>query len=266
MKNLFKKYYILLVLILTVVFSSCEKVLDLKLDNTEPKLVIEAILTDLDVKHIVSLSNTANFDASNTKIPVSGALVSIKEENGPTIIYTEQTPGNYISTKYKGIPGKKYTITVVANGITYTATSVMPLAVPIKSLNQIELSAFGETRKLVQVNYDDPAGVTNFYYNRLFINNLKKDQFNVESDRFTDGRNVKNTIFIDDPDLVTGDKVKIQLLTIDENVYKYLFSISQISGNGGPPTTPANPNSNFNNGALGFFSASTFTVDSLTIK
>ncbi|TCC90465.1 DUF4249 domain-containing protein [Pedobacter frigiditerrae] len=266
MNNIFKKQLILSVLIVTVLFTSCEKVIDLKLNNTEPKLVIEAILIDLDVKHIVSITKTVNFDASNDKVPVSNAIVAIKEENGPTIVYTEQTPGNYISSKYKAIPGKKYTMSVIVNGQTYVATSIMPLAVPIKSLSQIELSAFGETRKIVQVNYNDPAGIANFYYNRVFINNLKKERYYVESDRFNDGREVKNNIFIDEPNLVTGDKVKVQLLTIDANVYKYLFSITQITGNGGPPTTPANPESNFNNGALGFFSASSFTVDSLVIK
>ena len=118
----------------------------------------------------------------------------------------------------------------------------------------------------MQANYNDPIGIENFYYNKLYVNDVKRGSLYIESDRFNDGKEVKNTIFISDPDLKTGDKVKVQLLTIDENVYKYLFSISQISGNGGPPTTPANPTSNFTNGALGYFSASTISTDSLTIK
>ena len=266
MNKLSIKYSLAIIAVFGFLFSSCEKVVDLNLDQTEPKLVIEAILTDLDVRHIVSLSNTKNFDEDNTKVPVTGASVSIKEENGPTITYTEQTPGNYLSTRYKGVPGKKYEITVVVKGVTYSATSVMPMPVRIKSLNQLDLDFFGELNKIVQVNYNDPAGITNYYYNRVFVNNLKRDRFYLESDRFNDGREVKNNIFLDDPELVAGDKVKVQLLTIDANVYKYLFSINQISGSGGPPTTPANPESNFNNGALGFFSASSFSVDSLVIK
>lgn len=266
MKNILRKLFISFIVLATLMFSSCEKVLDLKLDNTAPKIVIEAILTDLDVRQIVSISNTKNFDSDNTVVPVKGAIVTITEENGPVIVFPETSPGTYMSAKYKGKPGKKYTITVISNGTTYTATSVMPQPVPIKSLNQIELTAFGDTRKLVQVNYNDPAGVTNYYFNRVFVNDLKRDRFYLESDRFNDGREVKNTVFFEDPDLVAGDRVKIQMLTIDEQVYKYLFSITQISGNGGPPTTPANPASNFSNGAIGFFTASTFTVDSLVIK
>jgi hypothetical protein len=263
----FLKKYKLITLVFVLLFSSCEEVIDLNLDKTVPKIVIEGIFTDLDVRHSVSISYTTNFEAENKKVPVSGALVTLTEENGRTITFTEQgSAGTYFSSKYKGIPGKKYTMTVISNGKSYVATSVMPMPVPIKSLTQIELSFFGETRKLVQVNYNDPIGVTNFYYNRLFVNNLKRGSLYLESDRFNDGREVKNTIFIDEPDLEIGDKVKVQFLTIDANVYKYLFSITQISGNGGPPTTPANPTSNFNNGALGYFSASTLTVDSLTIK
>lgn len=262
-----KKYKLQISCCLVVLFSSCEKVIDLNLDQTTPKIVIEGIFTDLNVSHLVSLSFTKSFDAENKKVPVSGALVVLKEENGPTIVFTEQgKSGNYYSSKYKGIVGKKYTMTVTANGKTYTAISKMPFPVPLKSLNQVELTFFGETKKLVQVNYNDPIGIENFYYNKLYVNDLKRGSLYIESDRFNDGKEVKNTIFVSDPDLKTGDKVKVQLLTIDENVYKYLFSISQISGNGGPPTTPANPTSNFSNGALGYFSASTISTDSLTIK
>ncbi len=81
-----------------------------------------------------------------------------------------------------------------------------------------------------------------------------------------DGKEVKNNIYIDEPDLVVGNVVRIQMLTIDENVYRYLFSITQITGNGGPPTAPANPTSNFNNEALGYFSASTSTEQTITIE
>lgn len=267
MRKLTKKYILLFTLFFAFFGSSCEKVIELNLDQTAPKIVIEGIFTDLDVKHLVSISYTKNFDAVNKKVSVSGALVVLMQENGPTITFLEEKKtGNYYSNRFKGIPGKKYTLTVISNGQKYTAISTMPAVVPIDSLNQIELSFFGETRKLVQVNYKDPSGVENFYYKRIFVNGFKKANFNVESDRFNDGKDVKNTVFVSDPELKVGDIVKIQFLTIDENIFKYLFSISQISGNGGPPTTPANPTSNFSNGALGYFSASTLSTDSLIIK
>ncbi len=256
----------LLILFLVLLCSSCEKVIDLNLAITEPKIVIESIFTDVNTRHTVSISKTVNFDESNAKVPVTGALVTLKEENGPTLTFTEPTPGNYNSTRYKGIPGKKYTLSVTVDGKTYSASSIMPITVPIKSLGQTELTFFSTTRKVIQLNYIDPIGIPNYYYNRVFVNGVKREDFSVESDRFNDGKEVKNTIFIDEPDLVQGDVVIVQFLTIDVNVYRYLFSITQISGNGGPPTTPANPNSNFNNGALGFFSASSSTEANIVIE
>ncbi|SFH26290.1 DUF4249 domain-containing protein [Pedobacter insulae] len=259
------KLYILFIS-LAIMLSSCDKVIDLKLKQMEPKIVIESVITDLNTRHTVIISTTTNFESTNGKVPVSKATVVLKAAGGTTINFTEQTPGNYVSSRYRGIPGEKYTLTVTVNDKSYSATSVMPLPVPIKSLDQIEISFLGNVRKVVQLNYNDPAGIVNFYNNRVFINNLKRANYYLESDRFNDGNEVKNTIYIDEPDLVTGDVVRVQMLTIDENVYKFLFSITQISGNGGPPTTPANPNSNFNNGALGYFSASTTSEATITIK
>lgn len=267
MRKSLKKYNIQLLLAFVVVLTSCEKVIDLNLDQTTPKIVIEGILTNLNTNHLVSVSNTKNFEQDNTRTVVSGAVIRVADENGQTITFTEQgKSGNYYSTRFRGVPGRRYTMSVTANGQTYTATSRMPLPVPIRSLTQVELSFFGETRKLVEVNYLDPANIENFYYTKLYVNNVKRGSLDISSDRFNDGKAVKNATFVSDPDLETGDKVKIQLLTIDENVFRYLFSLSQITGNGGPPTTPANPTSNFNNGAVGYFSASTLSTDSLVIK
>lgn len=255
-----------LLLFIALFFSSCEKVLDLHLGNTEPKVVIESIFTNQSQRHVVSISYTSDFEANNAKIPVVDAVVTLKEENGPTLTFTQLTPGNYSSNRYRGVPGRKYTLSVTVKGVTYIASSTMPMPVDITSLSQSELSFFGERRKVVQLNYKDPIGIPNFYFNRVFVNGVRRDNFSLESDRFNDGKDVKNTIYIDEPDLITNDVVRIQMLTIDENVYRYLFSITQITGNGGPPTTPANPTSNFNNGALGYFSASTSTEQTITIE
>lgn len=263
----FKKYTLYFALAFVAMLSSCEKVLDLNLAQTEPKVVIEGIFTNLNTNHLVSLSYTRNFDEDNVRTPISGALVTVTDETGRVISFTEQaSSGNYYSTRFRGVPGRTYTMSVTTKEQTYTATSKMPFPVPIRSLTQVELSFFGETRKLVEVNYTDPINVENFYYNKIYVNNIKRGSLNISSDRFNDGKPVKDAVFVSDPDLQAGDKVKIQLLTIDENVYRYLFAISQITGNGGPPTTPANPKSNISNGAIGYFTASTITTDSLIIK
>lgn len=253
-------------LVAFTLFSSCEKVIDLELKDTTSKIVIEGSITDVYEPQLVVVTQTINFQESTKKVPVTGATVVVKEEGGQTLTFLEKKPGMYVSSIFKGIPGKKYTITVSSNSQNYTASSIMPLPVEIESLSQTELTFFGTKKKFVVVNYNDPVGVPNYYNTRIAVNGIKRSSFYVESDRFNDGKPVKNNIFTDEPDLVTGDTVKVELQGIDEKVYRYLFSITQITGNGGPPTAPANPDSNFSNGALGYFSALTSRTDQIIIK
>lgn len=264
----FNKYRVLrnISLLVIILFSSCEKVLDLKLDNMEPKIVIEFILTDANMRHSLSISRTKNFEETTTKVPVSGAKVTLLEENGPIISFTEGAGGNYTSSRYRGIPGKTYTLKVSIGGTVYTAVSKMPEPVAIKSLQQGSVSILGESRNIVEVNYVDPFRFTNYYYFRVFVNNVKRSNFYLASDRFNNGKEIFNTLYFDEPYPKTDDVVRVILLTIDENVYRYMFSINQISGSGGPPTNPGNPTSNFDNGALGYFSASTSSEEFIAIK
>jgi len=53
---------------------------------------------------------------------------------------------------------------------------------------------------------------------------------------------------------------------IDENVFKYFFELRQLlNANPFNEATPANPDTNLTNGALGYFSAHTIQSKSLTV-
>jgi len=248
-------------------FSSCEDVIDLELKNAKPIVVIEANVSDEFKQQVVVVTQTKPFTEDNAIVPITNATVTISEEGGATYTATHTTfSGTYATPAFAGKQNKKYTVNVSVNGITYTAVSTMPNKVPLDSLSITELTFFGSTQKFVQVNYKDPANVRNFYNSLLTVNNELRTGYNVEEDRFNDGNVVKNTIFNSDPELKSNDVIKLEFQCIDQNIYKYFFSISQISGNGGPPTAPANPNSNFNNGALGYFSAHTSQTVTATIR
>jgi hypothetical protein len=260
------KINILFALVITL-FSSCEDVIDLELKDSKPVVVIEANVSDELKRQIVKVSQTKSFTQDNSIIPVSGAIITIKEDGGLTYSLVETTnAGVYQSVNFAGKPGKKYTIDVTTNSKTYTANSTMPNKVALDSLTLTELTFFGNTQKFVQVNYKDPANIRNFYNTLLTVNGELRTGYYVEVDRFNDGSVVKNTIFSDEPELKSKDVIKVEFQCIDQNIYKYFFAISQISGNGGPPTAPANPASNFNNGALGFFSAHTSETKTATIR
>jgi hypothetical protein len=239
-------------------FSSCEEVIDLNLNQSTPIIVIEANLTNRFESQLIKISLTKAFTDDNTIIPVKNAVVTIKEENGLTYILKESLVfGSYSSVPFKGKVGLNYTVQVSVNGKTYTAQSTMPQPVLLDSITVTELTFFTSKKKYIQVNYQDTPNIGNQYNYVLSVNDEVRNAYYVDSDRFNDGKNVTNTIFNDDPELKKGDKVLVDFQCIEMNIYRYFYSISQISGNGGPPTAPSNPDSNFDNGALGYFSAHT---------
>ncbi|MFC5283300.1 DUF4249 domain-containing protein [Pedobacter alpinus] len=254
MKNIY-----LILLSVTLLFSACEDVIEIDLKNTNPVVVIEANINDVFGSHIVKISQTKPFTEDNTVISINNADVVLKDlTENRTYNFARPLNGNdYILSNFRGKSGNTYQLEATVNNILYTATCKMPQKVNIDSLSVTELSFFGNTQKYLQVNYNDPLGVANQYNYVLTVNGEVRNAFYVDSDRFNDGKKVTNTIFNDDPELVKGDSVKIDFQCIDMTIYRYFFAISQISGNGGPPTAPSNPDSNFNNGALGYFSAHT---------
>jgi hypothetical protein len=62
----------------------------------------------------------------------------------------------------------------------------------------------------------------------------------------------------------SGDYVTVALQSIDKGVYEYFRTLNQ-ANNSGQSATPANPVSNFSNGALGYFSAYAVKVKSIFI-
>ncbi len=262
MKNII--YYLSALAILAL--SSCEDVIDLNLNNAEPQIVIEANIVNGINKQTVKISTTKKFSDNNTPTPFKGATVTILQSNGiKDIAFTEFEPGIYTSSFFIGKPGQKYTLQVKANNKTYTATSTMPQIVNLDSLTITELSFFTNKNKFVQVNFIDPAAIKNQYNYVIMVNDTLRNAYYVDEDRFNDGKTVKNTLFTSSPDLKKGDRVNIDFQCIDYNTYRYFFAITQISGNGGPPTAPSNPLSNFDNGALGYFSAHTSQMKSIIV-
>ena len=256
MKNLILIFFAIGALAL---FNACEKVIDVDLKEADTLIVIEGNISDEFVAHKVTVSRTKAFTENNQVDAVMDAQVSVKDLtlNKLYLFSASNRFGEYKSELFKGAPGHNYELSVKVGNQTYTAQSAMPEKVFLDSLSITAISFFGEERKYVKVNYQDMPNIANQYRYILYVNNEKVKGYFLDFDRFNDGKYVNSTLFSGDPELKTGDEVKLEFQCVDMNVYRYFFAISQIGGNGGPPTTPANPTSNFNNGALGYFSAHT---------
>ena len=265
MKTLVKKTLILLLVSASVVmFGACEKVIELDLNNSQPVLVIEGGVSNQLGYHQVKISKTISFDKKNDFNPHRGASVSLTSDD-KTLRYIEISPGIYRSPAFRGIPGVEYTLNVTTEGKSYTASSVMPGPVALDSIDLKRFSFLGDTNTYVAVSYDDPPGVQNQYRHIIRIKG-KVEHETVTEDRFNNGNPVSDVIFYELDDLKKGDRIEVEMQCIDRPVFRYFFALSQISGDGGPPVAPSNPVSNFNNGALGVFSAYTTNRKAVVLK
>ena len=246
-------------------FLGCEKVIDLKLADASPKIVIDAGINDESANQLVRISKTYSFTEPNQFNGVSGAKVIVTTESGIQVTYSEISPGIYQSQRFRGRAGNSYTMDVTVEGKTYTATSRMPDKVILDSISFKELDVFGKSHIHAAANFEDPPGVANQYRYILKLKGKTEEDF-VSEDRFNDGNHVSNIVFHELDDLVSGDNIEMELQCIDRNVYRYFYSLGQNSGGGGPPVSPANPPSNFSNGALGVFNAFTTSSKSLVLK
>lgn len=248
-----------------LLLSSCEKIVDLKLDNANPVLVIDGGINDQNENQEVKISRTYNFTEPNKFNGVSGAKVVVTRPNGSTVTYSEVSPGIYQSVKTRGVPGNTYILNVTLEGKTYTASSTMPGRVVLDSLTFKQFNFFSTKNTYVAVNYNDPAAVQNQYRYILTVKG-KIEEDMVSEDRFNNGNTVSDVIYYEIEDLVAGEKLDVEFQCIDRNVYRYFYGLGQNNGAGGPPVAPANPVSNFNNGALGIFNAYTSSKRSVVIK
>lgn len=254
-----------------VLLSSCEKVIDLDLNEAEKKYVIEAVLTDEPGTAKVLISQTKNFDEDNSFPGVAGAIVTITENGGPSTTFTATQPGVYEAPSLAGTSGKTYTLSVSVSGRLFTAVSTMPQKVSLDTIFVTDEFLFSDTRKIVNAVFNDPAGPGNNYRFVQYVNNLKEDQVMIRNDEYSDGRRIVNKLFYftddedDERNIRPGDAVTIQMLCIDANIYKYWFSLDRSATGGSGQATPSNPVTNLQGGALGYFSAHTLQTKTMVV-
>lgn len=273
-----KRYIFILSGLLFALFAilSCRKVININLNDSAPKIIIEGSIADQPSSCFIRLSKSVNYNTPNTFPPVTGAVVTLTDNLGNTTSLTGSPDGYYYTvSSFRGFPGRTYTISVTSEGKTYTATSVMPAPVTIDTISQSVFFMGSRNGKIitVRIEYNDQAGVNNYYRFIEIKNGKVSDAIRVDDDLLRDGNTITQEIFQRDTEGTSytaykpGDTVTILLQTIDKGVYEYLNQLNHItSGYGGQSASPANPTSNFNNGALGYFSAYAVRSKSIVIK
>lgn len=261
----------LLLLIASAGFISCEKVIDVDTKDAEKKYVVEAVVTDQPGKSVVKLSTTKNLSETNEFPGIGGATITINDNAGNNYVFQETTSGIYTNPTFIGAIGKTYLLEVKVNGEIFTARSTMPQKIDLDTLYVTDELLFGETRKLANISYQDPPGKGNCYRYIQYINGNKSSFIFTNNDDYVDGKYIETKLWYiveDDDDeekkIKSGDTLTVDMLCIDQPVYKYWYSVFQSATGNSQSASPANPVTNITGGALGYFSAHTF--QSLTVQ
>ncbi len=262
--------YITVVVFTLLASVSCQKVINIDLKNQDPQLVIEATVTDDPlVPQIVKLTKTVNFSADNIYNAVSNASVTMSDDAGNAVTLLETTtPGTYQNSMLLGVSGRTYYLTIVSEGVNYTAASTMPQKVNLDSIAfETGFGPGSSESKTIKPVYFDPPGKGNNYRFKLKRNNTDTKNILVADDNIKDGGLNTFPLNAQDLEFKNGDTAKLTMMCIDKAVHLYFFSLSQNGTGPNRSATPANPATNISGGkALGYFSAHTIQTKQMVVQ
>lgn len=232
-------------------FFACEEVIDVDLNESESRIVIDAQLSDLSHSQRIRVSKTVAFTSEISSQPVEGAQVVVIEEEGRVFEFSYSDNGNYINDDFLPISGRTYRLQVVNQGEVYQASSFMPNYIDVDSIGVVEERIFDEPFYFATFKFTDIQGQRDYYKYDLSINQSRFLFTGVYNDKFNDGLFVTHQVADSDRDLIPGDTITVRRYCVDSQVYRY-WNEFQLMNPG--TAAPGNPTSNISNNALGCFS------------
>lgn len=272
-----KKLIFLIAFFTSLLFSSCEDVVDVDLDTAPPKLVIEAVINwqkgSSGRQQVIKLTTTTGY--FDTQIPiVTGAVVYVKNSKNQRFNFPElNKSGRYVCNDFKPVINEEYTLTVISQGNTYTATETLKSVAPITRIEQKNDGGFTGQDIEIRSYFTDPGDEDNYYLFKYVYPNKVTSNFYVSEDKFYQGNEIFSTT--DDEDLKAGNEIEVTHYGISKQYYNYMNILVGIAGSnvGGPfQSPPATVRGNIinttdkNNYALGYFSLSESDSQKYTIK
>lgn len=263
------KNVLYILLFTSLVISSCTEEIPIDLNDADPKVVLEANYTAEDSTVRVKITSTSNYFDSNPSPDINNATVTILDELGNPTSVPSIGNGMYVLQNYIPDYDKNYSMNVVYNAVSFSATCKMSNLVPLEDITtQYFPSFFGSDPGYAAfMNFYDPASVENYYVAVLTVNGVEYsriDEMFTQDDKLTDGNLVERPLFTSEL-FEIGDVIGMELRSIDKVIYDYINQTASIVG-GGNSSAPGNPTSNWDNKALGYFSCYASSKKELIIQ
>ena len=231
MKNI--NIYIVLIAIL---FLSCEKVVDIDVPSIEPKLIIDAsfevMFDELPVTANTIVKLKLSADYFDETIPtVSNATVFLTNLSDNTIIPFSDLNNNGDFTPLSSfIPedNRVYELTVIHENETYKGKATKVKSTTIENVIQGDETLFSDDETEVKVAFKDNIEEEN-YYLFDFTNKL----FTALEDRFFNGTDYNFSFFYDEEEIELPTNVTVRMSGITQDYFTYFRILQNQSGSGG---------------------------------
>jgi len=252
-----------------LLLSSCEEVIEIDLNDSAPAFVVEAELYK-DSLITVRLTQTANYFSVEEPVIIEGATVLLSDQAGESeeLIYTGN--GFYTGQSIRGTENSTYEIEILVDDKNYSGVSYLPFETEVYSMDYNALPP-GQGPPgpvpyyFVTSSFKGTPGENSYFMLRYKHNGrLLNDRVHLLSGFFTsrDTVSYSNQFYLFNP----LDTVEVIVYSIDEPLFNYFTQLNDAIGGGmGMSSTPYNPASNIQNGALGYFAAWSVTADTLYI-
>lgn len=239
------KLFYPIILALLFITGACTEVIDVKVPEAPPRLVIEASIDwtkgTSGNQQTIKLSLSTPFFENLSTFPVTDAQVKVVNDEDQTEFYFDHVDeGIYSTDQFIPVMGQSYTLEVLYDGETYQAKETMTSVSSIKSVYQSTENGFDRNALEVNITFDDPEDEVNFYLAKFQRRgDLLPTYFDLK-DEFTNGNEM--SIFYEkisneddgEREFEPGDIVDIELIGITEGYFNYIRLLINQANPGGP--------------------------------
>lgn len=280
---------IIIILFAIVAFTSCEDVVDVKLDGEDIDLIaVEAYINTKTENNVyVKLERTLAVNQTTQNPVISNAVVQLSDNAATPNTVTLEEQGNtgiYLlpaETSYPGVTGRTYTLTITTpDGTVITGEEYLQEIETLDSV-KVNLSDRGNYEYLgIYINSQETPGLGNYYKWDIYINGEflnDGEDLAFASDELVDGNYIYDMLILldwedeeEDKILHQGDTIVVEQLSISEAAYEFYWGLDDQAWAGGPfSVPPANVPSNLTSSdgkrILGLFSARDISVGNTVI-
>jgi len=230
-----KNIKIIFVLII-ILFTNCEKVVDIDVPSIEPKLIIDASFnvffdeTPVEANTVVKLSLSADYFEEEIPI-ITDAIVTVTNLSNKTVIPFIDTnaDGNFTPiTSFIPADDTEYELTIVYNNEIYKGKASKVKSTPFTSVEQGDETLFSGKETELKITFKDAPIIENYY---LF--NFDKNLYTSIDDRFFNGVEYNFSFFYQEDEIELPTTANIKMSGITKDYYTYFQILSSQSGQGG---------------------------------